>query len=260
MTTAERMVGEIIMITTPALHTPKKWPGFMERARVAAYSPVFELRKFDGTPIETHAPGDAKNPSLSIYRRKLHNLLYTYARELGIPVTFESRVTKFFETVDVGGVILENGSKLTADVVVAADGVGSKSRAVIDGNKDAPISSGFIMYRISFPVAPALQNPVIAKEFAGHQDRGFMYIGPGAHMPISKSGDDICWLLTCKASLLPFFVALMLKALRMKTAQPRRAGLNRQPPKKPSKSLKAGSHSSPRSSKRRPTTRCSTGS
>ncbi|KAF2628028.1 hypothetical protein BU25DRAFT_38559 [Macroventuria anomochaeta] len=62
--------GEIIMIMNPALHTSKKWPGVMERARAAAYSSIFELRKFDGTPIETHAPGDAKNPSLGIYRRK----------------------------------------------------------------------------------------------------------------------------------------------------------------------------------------------
>ncbi|KAJ4399524.1 hypothetical protein N0V91_009349 [Didymella pomorum] len=190
--------GEIIMITTPALHTPKKWPGFMQRARAVAFSPTFELRKFDGTAIETHTPGDAKNPSLAIYRRKLHNLLYTYVKELGIPVVFNTRVVEFFETADVGGVALEDGGKLTADVVVAADGVGSRSRAVVDGNRDAAISSGFIMYRISFPTGPALGNPIIAKEFAGHQDRGFMYIGPGAHIIISKSGNDMCWLLTCK--------------------------------------------------------------
>lgn len=59
---------------------------------------------------------------------------------------------------DVSGVTLENGSKLTADVVVAADGVNLKSRAGIDGNRDAPISSGFITYSISFPVAPALEK------------------------------------------------------------------------------------------------------
>lgn len=190
------------MITTPALLTPKKWPGFLQRARaVAAKTPGFDLRKFDGTTIETHAPGDAKNPSLAIYRKKLHNLLYTYAIELGIPFTFDTRITEFYETADAGGVILHDGSKLEADVVVAADGVGSKSHKVVDGNRDAPISSGFIMYRISFPVAPALENPVLAKEFTGHQDRGFLYIGPGAHVVTSKNGDDICWMLTCKVSV-----------------------------------------------------------
>lgn len=72
----------IIMITTPALHTPNKWLGSMQRARAAAYSPIFELRKFDSTPNETHAPGDAKNPYLSIYRRKLHNLLIPMPKSL----------------------------------------------------------------------------------------------------------------------------------------------------------------------------------
>jgi 2-polyprenyl-6-methoxyphenol hydroxylase-like FAD-dependent oxidoreductase len=192
------IIGEINMITTPALHTPSKWPGFMERARAVSYSPVFNLRKFDGTTIETHAPGDANNPSLGTYRKKkLHNLLYTYATELGIPITFEARATEFLETSGSGGVTLENGHKLTADVVVAADGVVSKSRAVVDGNQAAPISSGFIMFRISFPVGPALKNHMIAKEMAGHVDRGFLYIGPGAHMIVIKGGDDLCWLLTC---------------------------------------------------------------
>lgn len=212
------------MITTPAFHTPSKWPGFMERARAAGYSPVFDLRKFDGTTIETHAPGDAKNPSLSVYRRKLHNLLYTYTNELGIPIIFNTRAAKFFEAADLGGVMLENGQKLTADVVVAADGVGSKSRAILDGKKTAPISSGFVMYRISFPVGPVLENNIVSKEFAGHVDRGFLYIGPGAHMIVSKSGDDLCWLLTCKVRYRIFIGLLSIRLDRTRIALLRRAG------------------------------------
>jgi hypothetical protein len=30
-----------------------------------------------------------------------------------------------------------------------------------------------------------------------------MYIGPGAHIIISKSGNDMCWLLTCKVRFPP---------------------------------------------------------
>ena len=135
---------------------------------------------------------------MAVHRRKLHNLLYGYVKELGIPVAFNTYVVEFFETTDVGGVALEDGGKLTADAVVAADGVGSRSRAIVDGDRDAPISSGLIIYRVSFPTGPAPENPIIAKEFARHQDRGFMYIGPVAHIIISKSGGDLCWLLTCK--------------------------------------------------------------
>jgi 2-polyprenyl-6-methoxyphenol hydroxylase-like FAD-dependent oxidoreductase len=123
------------MITSSALETPKKWPGFMDRVRAIASPPDFYLRKFDGTFIQHHAPGDPKNPSLNIYRKRLHNLLNTYVKELGIPVTYETKVGTYFETNHTGGVILDTGKRITADVVVAADGVGSKSREIIGTGK-----------------------------------------------------------------------------------------------------------------------------
>ncbi|KAI4935168.1 uncharacterized protein J4E92_002455 [Alternaria infectoria] len=135
--------GEIIMITSSALETPKKWPGFLERLRALASPPTFDLRKYDGTFIQHHAPGDSANPSLSIYRKRLHSLLNTYVKELGIPITYDAKVDSYFDSTTSGGVVLKSGQKITADVVVAADGVGSRSREIIDGNREKPISSGF---------------------------------------------------------------------------------------------------------------------
>ncbi|KAJ6134744.1 hypothetical protein N7523_001066 [Penicillium sp. IBT 18751x] len=188
--------GEMIIITTPALHTPKKWPGFMERAREEAVTPVVNMKKYDGTLIGSFPIGDPNEPSLGIYRSKLHSVLYEYASQLGIPVEFSATATEFFETESYGGVVLSDGRTLTADVVVAADGVGSKSWALVVGSKEPPISSGFVLYRVTFPVAPALENPVIAKEFGGFKDRAFLHAGPGAHIVTCKSKNDICWLLT----------------------------------------------------------------
>lgn len=189
-------LGEVIVITTPALQTPKKWPGFMERARQEGFPPVYNMRKFDGTPIADFTAGDPSDPSLAIYRAKLHELLFEYAKNLGIQVEFSATAVEYFENDEQGGVVLSDGRRLTADVVVAADGVGSRSWELVAGSRDPPISSGFVMYRVTFPVAPALENPVIAAEFAGYKDRAFLYAGPGAHIVICKSGEDICWLLT----------------------------------------------------------------
>ncbi|KAJ6149848.1 hypothetical protein N7471_001047 [Penicillium samsonianum] len=188
--------GEMIVITTPALHTPKKWPGFMERVRQESVAPVINMKKFDGTLIGTFPIGDPNNPSLAIYRSKLHNVLHDYVSQLGIPIEFSATASDFFEAEDHGGVILSDGRRLTADVVVAADGVGTKSWALVVGSKDAPISSGFIMYRVTFPAGPALENPVIAKELQGFKDRAFLHAGPGAHVVTCKSENEICWLLT----------------------------------------------------------------
>ncbi|KAG2418549.1 hypothetical protein HFD88_001650 [Aspergillus terreus] len=190
--------GELIVITSPALQTPKKWPGFMERARREAVTPTIVMKKFDGTVIGSFPMGIADDPSLPIYRSKLHNLLSEYAEQLGIPIEFSATASEFFETDDHGGVVLSDGRRLTADVVVAADGVGSKSRALVVGSNDPPISSGFVLYRVTFPVAPALENPVIAAELGGFNDRTFLHAGPGAHIVTCKTADEICWLLTRK--------------------------------------------------------------
>jgi 2-polyprenyl-6-methoxyphenol hydroxylase-like FAD-dependent oxidoreductase len=197
--------GEMIVITAPALHTPKKWPGFMSRARQQAAAPETTVKKFDGTLIGTFPIGDPTNPSLAIYRSKLHKCLYEYALSLAIPMEFDVAVTKFFESESqeeqLGGVVLSDGRTLMADLVVAADGVGSKSWEVVSGRKEAPISSGFVLYRVTFPAAPALENPVIAAELGeGRRDRGILHAGPGAHVVSCLSGGEICWLMTCRVS------------------------------------------------------------
>ncbi|KAF5232510.1 hypothetical protein FAUST_8698 [Fusarium austroamericanum] len=188
--------GELIVITSPALQTPKKWPGFIERARQEAVSPMITFKKFDGSVIGSFPMGLSEDPSLPIYRSKLHNVLFEYAEQLGIPIEFSASVSEFFETDDHGGVVLSDGRRLEADVVVAADGVGSKSWALVVGSNDPPISSGFVLYRVTFPVAPALENPVIAAELGGYKDRTLLHAGPGAHIVTSKTPEEVCWLLT----------------------------------------------------------------
>ncbi|KAG9189192.1 hypothetical protein G6011_06060 [Alternaria panax] len=182
-----------------ALETPNKWPGLMDRARAVASPPDFDLRKSDDTFIQRHAPGDSDNPSLGMYRKRLHNLLNMYVKELGIPITCETKVGTYFETNHTGGVILDTGKRITADVVIAADGVGSKSREMLDDNREKPISSGFVVYRASFPAGSAIEkSPLVAKEFVEYNTRSIMYIGPGAHIVFGIDQSDFCHLLTCK--------------------------------------------------------------
>ncbi|CAN9232673.1 unnamed protein product [Alternaria alternata] len=194
---SQESAGEMIIITTSALHTPKKWPGFMERARKRAIPPTLTMKRFNGDVVGNFDLGDEKNPSMAIYRSELHKVLHEYASLLGIPIDFSTSAVDYFETEDHGGVELADGRKLTADIVVAADGVGSKSWHLV-GEKTAPMSSEFVLYRVTFPAAPALENPTIRKEFEGVGDRGILHAGPGAHMVTCLSGDKMCWMLTCK--------------------------------------------------------------
>ena len=243
----------MIIITTSALHMPKKWPGFMERARKRAIPPTLTMKKFNGDVVGSFNLGDEKNPSMAIYRSELHKVLHEYASLLGIPIEFSTSVVDYFETEDHGGVELADGRKLTADIVVAADGVGSKSWHLV-GEKTAPTSSGFVLYRVTFPAAPALENPIIRTEFEGVGDRGILHAGPGAHMVTCLSGDKMCWMLTCKVSF--FYFSLPCRADadtggRMMATKAEKAGLSRLRSTKPSKRPVAGSHLLPKSSKLR---------
>jgi len=107
--------------------------------------------------------GDGQNAFLPFNRSEFHSLLWEYIQELGIPVDFSTAVDDYFETGKEAGVIFADGLNVTADIIVAADGVGYKSWSLDLGEKDVAISLGFACYRATFPASDALKNPRIAK-------------------------------------------------------------------------------------------------
>jgi 2-polyprenyl-6-methoxyphenol hydroxylase-like FAD-dependent oxidoreductase len=193
-----RCKGEIFFLQSPGLHTLSRWPGFMERLKDVAISAEFQFFKHDGQKLFGTQLGSPDLPTLSVSRREFYNLLLTYAKERCIPIETGQTVEDFFETPEHGGVSLSDGRKLMADVVVAADGVGTKSRSLILGQKDKPISSGFALYRTSYPTSVALQNPAIAEFFKGKREWTSLHLGPGAHFFIGMSPTEFSWGLTHK--------------------------------------------------------------
>jgi 2-polyprenyl-6-methoxyphenol hydroxylase-like FAD-dependent oxidoreductase len=139
-----------------------------------------------------------------IGRPEFQQFLYDQTVARGIPVTFGTRVVKYSENLDTNraGVVTTSGEVLEADVVVAADGVGSRSWQITAGNEDhnKPRSSGYAVYRATFPTSIAHENPLVAKEFEvkdGRHDMR-MYFGPDTHAITVTSNDTMTWLLTHK--------------------------------------------------------------
>lgn len=56
------------------------------------------------------------------------------------------------------GAILEDGSKQTADVVIAADGLGTKSHKLVSGQDVRAYPSGFSITRTAFPIQLAMDD------------------------------------------------------------------------------------------------------
>ncbi|KAF9870378.1 hypothetical protein CkaCkLH20_12225 [Colletotrichum karsti] len=191
--------GDLVGVQSPVLHTMNQWPGFVEEMKKTAWPAFNHYKKYDGTPIGIFPIGDPDLPSIPLNRLVFHALLHRYATDLGIPIKLSTAAVEYFETEEHGGVRLADGSTMTADLVVAADGIGSKSRLLVVGSNDRPVSTGLAIYRASFPVKPVLEsNPVLAREFEGFDRRVSLHIGPGAHILIGKLEDDVCWLMTHK--------------------------------------------------------------
>lgn len=93
-------------------------------------------------------------------RPKFVAALLAQARGAGVDITFGTRVVDYFEDGESqqAGVLLEDGSRLKADVVIAADGVGTKSNKVVNGHSIRAYPSGFSIFRTAFPVGLATSD------------------------------------------------------------------------------------------------------
>ncbi|KAI1774425.1 FAD binding domain protein [Hypoxylon cercidicola] len=168
-----------------------KWPGFIEKLKSISWPSVNHFKKFDGTLIGVFPVGDPEFPSIPLNRQGFHHALQDYTKKLGIPIRLSTTVVEYFETAEHGGVRLADGERLAADIVVAADEIGSRSRELVIGNRDRPVSSGFAVYRASFPIKPIREsNPIIAKEFENIDRRVSVHMGPDAHVVIGKTEDE----------------------------------------------------------------------
>ncbi|KAF4621956.1 hypothetical protein G7Y89_g14389 [Cudoniella acicularis] len=102
-----------------------------------------------------------KAPYYVIHRAHFHTALYERALELGVDVRVNSLVMKY--DLEAPSVELANGEAVTADLIVAADGVKSVARKLILGGIDSPPQpTGFAAYRATVPAAKMQDDPEIS--------------------------------------------------------------------------------------------------
>lgn len=140
-------------------------------------------------------------------RPKFTAALLGQAAALGIPVDFGSRVVEYFENASHAGVVLDDGSRLVADVVVAADGVGTKSHKLVAGHESRAMTSGFSIFRTAYRreyVDKA--GPEVAARFAPDEVNGKtravfeLWSGKGLSMSVARRADHMEWTITHKVS------------------------------------------------------------
>ncbi|KAI0451370.1 hypothetical protein F5B21DRAFT_516774 [Xylaria acuta] len=161
----------------------------------------FNIHKYDTGEIVINQPTpeySVEAPNFNGHRGELHEVVFNYARDdLGIPIHLGNRISTYFEDENESGIVLETGTQISADVVIAADGVRSKARKTVLGYEDKPKSSGYAVWRAWFPNKDMIADPLTA-QFCESGDTFNGWIGPDMHLLFStiKNGSDCCWVLT----------------------------------------------------------------
>jgi 2-polyprenyl-6-methoxyphenol hydroxylase-like FAD-dependent oxidoreductase len=140
-------------------------------------------------------------PNNYMHRSRTQVIMYDFAVSLGIEILFNTRITKFFENENEAGIYVGD-DKITADCVIACDGVHSRARVMITGSEDKPKPSGFAIYRSCFPIALVMNDPVAKKIIKDDQDTMRFWIGENTHgiFLTNKKLENCTCFLTHKVS------------------------------------------------------------
>ena len=90
--------------------------------------------------------------------------------KIGLKVEHGKEVVDYFEGSPRAGVILNDGSRDDANLVVAADGIRTASWPLVAGRPVLARSSGKAIFRVAYPVELALADPMIAERFRMWED------------------------------------------------------------------------------------------
>lgn len=119
-----------------------------------------------------------KAPYYVVHRAHFHDSLYQLALQLGVEVKINQKVIDYDQ--DTPSVTFEDGTTLSADLIVAADGkqlplcqfdvladdiVGVKSTArkhILGGEDKEPLRTGFAAYRATVDVTKMEQDPDVS--------------------------------------------------------------------------------------------------
>jgi len=177
-----------------------------------AYSPLIKfcngLGLCEKGPVDFKEllAGDSTAESKRIYRHsrpKFHAMLLRQLSRIGMKVDYGHEAVKYWEDVDngVAGVVLKDGSRIQADLVVAADGLRGASWPLVAGKPVPCRSSGDAIYRVAYPVEVALRDGAIAERFPLADDgRSIIeiWMSPDYTFVVWRNHDEMSWSLSRK--------------------------------------------------------------
>ncbi|KAI0381983.1 FAD/NAD(P)-binding domain-containing protein [Hypomontagnella monticulosa] len=155
------IVGDIFAIGPSALTTLRYYPSLLKDYDEIAHDAIIHYAARDGNltmppmEFEWNREGVAPSSAYPLRAKALFSrpdftlMLYRQCQRLGIPFTFGVAVDRYEEDTEKGNAtaIAQDGRRFTADFVVAADGLGTKSHTITLGKPVKAFKTGFVAYR-----------------------------------------------------------------------------------------------------------------
>ncbi len=208
-TVVDRHIGDIIVLQPSAISIMRHWPDLwrdMEAEQVNAavsyemhngkhiYGPA--VPSFNDPEYVTDRKGPFVAPAQ--VRRKFFRMLLRQVAKLGFKVEYGKVVRDYFEdkAAGKGGVVLEDKETRIADIVVAADGLKSRSEILIAGQHTPTKSSGMSIYRTAYPRELAMKDETVRKRWGNSPQVWEYWLGPGMYIGVFLSSEIVSWGFT----------------------------------------------------------------
>ncbi|KAJ4169050.1 hypothetical protein NW754_010982 [Fusarium falciforme] len=131
------------------------------------------------TPLHPQLSETYGFPYWLIHRADFQSILFYAAKETGVDVRLASPVQSV--DVDLPSITLLSGETLTADLVVGADGIRSKTRAALLGDRDVqPNDAANCSYRATVPAGAMNADPQVSHLMTDVNAN--CWIGPDHHI------------------------------------------------------------------------------
>ncbi|KAK4247597.1 hypothetical protein C7999DRAFT_41135 [Corynascus novoguineensis] len=200
-----RPLGDIISFGQNSSRFFDKWPGVREALEPLVHkSEAVNFFSWDGRFVTTQSFAEehrAWGSRVNGHRGEIHAAVLRHALDCGINVRLGRNVVRYFEEEDgsLAGVETDDGERLTADVVLAAEGVRSRGRQLVLGFDDRPQPSGYAVYRAWFPADEVRKNEK-TRHLVEHGDSHNGWIGQDVHFLAAaiKDGREMSWVCTHK--------------------------------------------------------------
>ncbi|KAF2251119.1 FAD/NAD(P)-binding domain-containing protein [Trematosphaeria pertusa] len=192
-------LGDSLGLGQNAFNLLEKWGCEVDEIkRIGNQAPNMTIRRWqDGKEL-------AVQPLMDMagyigHRGDYHDVFLEWVRQRGIPIRMGSEVVQYEDRDPQPTITLKSGEQLSADIIVAVDGIKSLARPLVLGMRDDPVSSGYACFRAFFRPTPEQRaDPRLNKYM--REDCVNFWIGADMHMVQNtlRGGEEFNWILTHK--------------------------------------------------------------